>query len=137
MGVVRGFHGAWHALALGKVLMAGSGPEGAREHAGSFGLEVFTPRTIVRPDLLESHLGQIRVRGFAMDVEEFAENLCCVAAPILGENGEMEGAIGVSTSVGRFSGEARSLVDLVRWASGEASNLLNKEARANGQRKER
>ena len=127
MGVVRGFHGASHALALGKVLVAGSGPEGAREYAAGFGLEVFTPRTIVRPQLFETHLGLVRARGFATDVEEFAENLCCVAAPILGENGEVEGAIGVSTSARRFGGEARSLVELVRWAAREASTLAFKE----------
>jgi acetyl-CoA synthetase len=128
VGVVQGFHGASHALALGKVLIAGSG--GASEYVVGFGLEAFTPRTIVRPDLFESHLAAIRARGFATDVEEFAENLCCVAAPIIGEDGEVEGAIGVSTSVGRFAGEARSLVDLVRRASDEASTLLARESRA-------
>ncbi len=80
-----GWSRASHALSLGKVLVAGSEPGGAREYAGSFGLEVFTPRTIVRPDLFEVHLRAICDRGFATDVEEFAENLCCVAAPILGK----------------------------------------------------
>ena len=129
VGVVRGSHGASHALALGKVLIAGRGVEGARDYVAGFGLEAFTPRTIVRPDLFESHLAAIRARGFATDVEEFAENLCCVAAPIIGQDGEAKGAIGVSTSVGRFAGEARSLVDLVRQASDEASNLLKGGAR--------
>ena len=132
VGVVQGFHGASHALALGKVLIAGSGSGGASEYVVGFGLKAFTPRTIVRPDLFESHLAAIRARGFATDVEEFAESLCCVAAPIIGEDGEVEGAIGVSTSVGRFAGEARSLVDLVRRASDEASTLLARESRAIG-----
>ena len=120
VGVVQVFHGASHALALGKVLIAGY--EGARDYVVGFGLAAFTPKTIVRPDLFESHLSAIRARGFATDVEEFAENLCCVAVPIIGEDGEVEeGAIGVSTSVGRFAGEARSLVAFVRHASDEAS----------------
>ncbi len=55
-----------------------------------------------------------------------------MAAPIIGEDGEVEGAIEVSTSVGRFAGEARSLVDLVRRASDEASTPITRESRAIG-----
>ena len=136
VGIVRGFHGASHALALGKVLIGGCGPEGAREYAENFGMEVFTPRTVVRPDLFEAHLDRVRVRGFATDVEEFAENLCCVAAPVLNGRGMVEGAVGVSTSAARFAGEARSLIELVRTAAKEASDLLPEEGPARRPRKD-
>ena len=55
---------------------------------------------------------------------------CCVAAPILNKRGEVEGAVGVSTSAARFPGEARSLIELVRTAAKEASYLLPQEAPA-------
>lgn len=126
VGIVHGAHGASHALALGKVLLAGAG-EVAREYTERFGLERFTPRTIVRPTLFDLHLERIRARGFATDVEEFAENLCCVAAPILGKGGNVEGAVGISTSARRFGDEARELVELILWAAGEASAELAKE----------
>ena len=49
-GIVQGFHGASHALALGKVLVAGSGTKGVEDYVENFGLEAFTSRTIVRPE---------------------------------------------------------------------------------------
>jgi DNA-binding IclR family transcriptional regulator len=128
VGIVRGFHGASHGLALGKVLLAGTGAEGVRTYVEEIGLEAFTPRTIIQPALFELHLDRVRERGLATDVEEFAENLCCVAMPVVGRgDDEVEGAVRVPTSARRFEGEARSLVELVRWAAGEASALLPKE----------
>lgn len=124
VGLVRGFHGASHALALGKVLIAGSGAGGAAHYAEDFGLEQFTPRTIVQPALFKVHLDRIRTEGVATDVEEFEENLCCVAAPILGKDGTFEGAVGVSTSARRYASEARSMIELVQWAATETSTLI-------------
>jgi DNA-binding IclR family transcriptional regulator len=127
VGIVQGFHGASHALALGKVLIAGAGAEGLRDYLEGYGLEPFTPRTIVRPELFEVHLDRVRVQGVATDVGEFEENLCCVAAPITSESGAVEGAVGVSTSGQRFGDEAGTLVELVRWGADEASKLLREE----------
>lgn len=122
--IVQGFHGASHALALGKVLIAGSGTEGVENYVESFGLEPFTTRTIVQPERFRGHLDKVQAQGIATDVEEFEENLCCVAAPVQGKGGGVEGAIGVSTTGQRFGGEAESLIGMVRWAAAEATALL-------------
>ena len=127
--IVQGFHGASHALALGKVLIAGSGTEGVENYVESFGLEPFTTRTIVQPERFRGHLDKVQAQGIATDVEEFEENLCCVAAPIQGKGGGVEGAIGVSTTGQRFGGEAESLIGMVRWAAAEATALLLKGGR--------
>lgn len=124
VGVVEGFHGASHALALGKVLLAGMGAEYVDGYIDDHGLEVFTPRTIVQPAQLHAHLNKVRMVGVAMDFEEFASNLCCVAAPIAGERGKVEGAIGLSTTTSRIRGESQRLVEMVRWAAAEAAALL-------------
>ncbi|HET7480346.1 MAG TPA: IclR family transcriptional regulator [Rubrobacteraceae bacterium] len=124
VGLVRGFHGASHALALGKVLIAGTGAEGVEDYAEGFGLEQFTTRTIVQPGLFKVHLDRVRAEGVATDVEEFEANLCCVAAPILGSSGEIEGAVGVSTSARRYASEAERMIELVQWAAQETSSLL-------------
>lgn len=124
VGLVRGSHAASHALALGKVLMAGMGETGIRAYVDNHGLEAFTPRTIIKPDQLEAHLGQVLERGVATDVEEFSEDLCCVAAPVMGSEGKMAGAIGVSTSSRRFDEEVGPLIWLVREAAARASTLL-------------
>lgn len=127
VGIVKGFHGASHALALGKVLISGTGAEGVRDYTSNYGLEVFTPRTITQSVQLEHHLDKVRTLGYATDIEEFAENLCCVAAPIKSQDGVVKSAIGVSTTAARFCGEARYLLELVRRAAKEASLLLSEE----------
>ncbi len=56
VGVTAGFHGASHALALGKVLLAGMGSEYVGGYIDNQGLEASTPRTIVQPAHLHAHL---------------------------------------------------------------------------------
>ncbi len=128
VGVVEGFRGASHALALGKVLLAGMGSkyvEGYIDDHG--GLEAFTPRTIVQPVLLHAQLNKVRMVGLATDFEEFAQNLCCVAAPVESKRGKVEGAIGLSTTARRIHDEGRHLIEMVQWAAGEASALLKED----------
>ncbi len=125
VGVAEGFRGASHALALGKVLLAAMGAEYVEGYISDRGgLEAFTPRTIVQPSLLHAHLNKVRMVGVATDLEEFAENLCCVAAPVKYGRGEVEGAIGLSTTTRSIHGELRQLAELSRWAAEEASKLL-------------
>ena len=124
VGVVEGFHGASHALALGKVLLASAGAEFVQEYIENHGLEAFTPRTIVRPTQLHAHLNKVLMVGMATDFEEFAQNLCCFAAPVRSRSGKVEGAIGLSTTTRRVHGEGQQLMELVQWAASEATALL-------------
>src|SRR3712207_1943452 len=88
------------------------------------GLEAFTPRTIVQPVHLHAHLNKVRMVGVATDFEEFAQNLCCVAAPVRSKSGKVEGAIGLSTTARRIRSEEQQLIEMVQWAAEEASALL-------------
>ena len=124
VGVVEGFHGASHALALGKVLLAGAGSEFVQGYIDDHGLEAFTPRTIVHPTQLHAHLNKVLMVGVATDFEEFAQNLCCFAAPVRSRSGKVEGAIGLSTTTRRVHGEGQQLMELVQWAASEATALL-------------
>ncbi len=85
-----------HASAAGKALLAfRDEPELAvvlRRH----GLERFTEYTIDRPARLREHLAQVRARGFAVDDEENALGVRCVAAPLFDEDGRAVAAISVS-----------------------------------------
>lgn len=127
-GVAQGFHGASHALALGKVLLAGMGSEYVQRHIEDHGLEAFTSRTIVHPTQLHAQLNKVRMVGVAMDFEEFTQNLCCVAAPVKNRKGEVQGAIGLSTTTRRIGKEGHHLIELVQWASTEASALLKESS---------
>jgi IclR family acetate operon transcriptional repressor len=134
VGVVEGFLGPSHALALGKVLLAGMGSGYVEEYVDDHGLEAFSPRTIVRPAQLHAHLNKVRMVGVATDFEEFAHNLCCVAAPVKGQNGKVTAAIGLATTARHARNAGQQLVDMVQWAAGEASTLLREVAyeRRNG-----
>jgi IclR family acetate operon transcriptional repressor len=128
VGVAEGFRGASHALALGKVLLAGMGSKYVEDYIDNHGgLEAFTPRTIVQPVLLHTQLNKVRMVGLATDFEEFAQNLCCVAAPVESKRGKVEGAVGLSTTAQRIHDEGRRLIEMVQWAAGEASTLLKED----------
>src|ERR687894_585580 len=128
VGVAKGFQGASHALALGKVLLAGMGSEYVEGYIADHGLEAFTPRTIVRPTQLHGHLNKVRMVGVAMDFEEFAQNHCSVAAPVKSQGGKVEGAVGLSTTARRIRSEGQQLIEMVQQAAGEASALLENVA---------
>lgn len=122
--VVRSSQRASHSLALGKVLLASMGPEGVEEYIKGYGLEAFTPRTIINPRALKSQLETIRASEFATDIEEFTDNLCCVASPIKDSDGCIRGAIGISTWAKGFGSERPRLISLAQQAAKEASALL-------------
>ena len=132
VGVAKGFQGASHALALGKVLLAGMGSEYVEGYIADHGLEAFTPRTIVRPTQLHAHLNKVRMVGVAMDFEEFAQNHCSVAAPVKSLGGKVEGAVGLSTTARRIRTEGQQLIEMVQQAAGEASALLENVAHERG-----
>jgi DNA-binding IclR family transcriptional regulator len=65
--------------------------------------------------------------GLATDFEEFAQNLCCMAAPVWSRRPKVEGAIGLSTTARRIHDEGRRLTEMVQWAAEEASAMLKEE----------
>jgi IclR family acetate operon transcriptional repressor len=60
------------------------------------GLKRFTDRTLDTPTRLRGDLEQIRARGFAVDDEEHAVGLRCVAAPVFDEHGQAVAALSLS-----------------------------------------
>ncbi len=91
-----------HASGTGKVLLAFQPPETVRAVLGRSGLARFTPRTITDTDRLLEELERIREQGFATDYEEIEEGVRCVAAPVLGAEGQVVAAISVSGPAGRL-----------------------------------
>ncbi|CCM78292.1 IclR family transcriptional regulator [Rhizobium mesoamericanum] len=79
-----------HCTALGKAFLAfgGAVSEGP--------LASYTPRTLTTRRALEEEITRTRARGYAVDDEEFAFGIRCVARPVYDEDGRMIAAIGVS-----------------------------------------
>ena len=104
-GLHLGYSGATHARASGKVLLTFSGPTALDEYLEHH--ELTTPTT--SPRALRAVIERTRQDGFAVDEEEFAEGVSCVAAPIT--DGRM--AMGISAPSERFRENREELIELV------------------------
>ena len=102
-----------HALALGKVVLALAPPRTAARYVAA-GLRAFTPNTITRPDVLRADLEAIRRDGIAHDREEFREDFCCIAVPVLDARGRFLAVIGISMSRRAFDSERDELEASIR-----------------------
>jgi DNA-binding IclR family transcriptional regulator len=115
-----------HATALGKVLLAHN--PYATEAVIAAGLYPFTPATLVDADTLRDELNEVRVRGWASDVEELVEGEVSVAAPIQDRRGVTVGAIGISGPIERLAedgdGPRSDLISYVRESARAVSRDL-------------
>ncbi|MEE8164902.1 MAG: IclR family transcriptional regulator [Myxococcota bacterium] len=112
-----------HCTALGKVLLGGDPGESAAASIASGGatraaagvvpgsarrvaggadpshdrqLISYTKTTIVDPTKLIEELRNVQMQGYAVDVEEYAAGLCCVAAPVRDATTRVVAAISIS-----------------------------------------
>jgi acetyl-CoA synthetase len=97
-----------HALALGKVALALSGPDAVERHLEG-GLAAFTPQTVTDPDRLRGELEAIRRTGVGSDHEEFAPDFCCLAAPVLDPGGHVLAVAGIAMTRRAFAEEREEL----------------------------
>lgn len=79
-----------HCTALGKAFLAFGDARPQNELTG------YTRTTITSQAKLKAEIAATRQRGYAIDDEEFAPGIRCVARPVYDENGTMIAAIGVS-----------------------------------------
>lgn len=84
-----------HATALGKAALAHSSAA-VVDGIIAAGLEAWTPRTIVDPDPLRRQLADIRRGDPAVEVGEFAAEVCCVATAVFDPPGRPVAALSVS-----------------------------------------
>lgn len=93
-----------HAVPSGQVVLA-SLPADELDTYLSVPLARFTDATIVDPDALRARLAQVRGEGWALAVDEYAEGLSSLAAPIADGNGRVVGALHVYGPTYRFHTE--------------------------------
>lgn len=123
-----GLRGPAHAMALGKVLIAGLPRREVGELLDDWSLVRLTDRTITRRDALLESLETAGRRGFGLDLEEGVSGLTCVAAPIDTPPGRPPAAIAVGLSPEQFRFEAERLIGLVVGAARRSSSLLGSVA---------
>ena len=98
-----------HCTALGKALLASGEPllwerfEAARIRGGV--LPRRTAATITDRDKFFDHLRGVAGQGYALDLEECEEGLCCAAAPVVDARGHAVAALSVSAPIFRLGPE--------------------------------
>ena len=96
-----------HAAAPGKVLLAGAAdPERLLDRLEKEGFEALTLNTLTKRPDIEKEIEQCREHGYATDLEEYADGLMCIAAPITDHTGHTVATLGQSVLTLHFDAEA-------------------------------
>lgn len=113
-----------HCTSLGKALLAFQ-PEEFVDRFLRRRLKAYTPSTLTDPVLLRTELARVRAAGHALDDEEFAVGLKCIAAPLRDHTRRVIAALGIAGPAVRFAAErVPRLAALVREAAARASTAL-------------
>jgi len=81
-----------HCTGIGKVLLSAVDKEELTTILRGK-LDAMTKNTITSKTQLRASLEDVRRRGYAVDDEEITRGLVCVAAPVLGPDGQLAGAL--------------------------------------------
>lgn len=84
-----------------------------------------TKKTIVSLSSFEKELDRTAAQGYAIDDEEFAVGIRCVAAPILDAKGHCIAALGITGHISRITDEALpGMIKATRHVASEISRAL-------------
>jgi DNA-binding IclR family transcriptional regulator len=116
-----------HAVPSGLVLLA-DWPADAVAGYSAGGLAALTPQTVVDPEQLDARLEEVRRSGYAWGLEEYAEGINSVAAPVRDGHGRAVGAIHVHGPAYRFPvrGQEEHAAELVAAAGRSLSRRLGR-----------
>jgi IclR family acetate operon transcriptional repressor len=123
-GLDVGYTGDLHARASCKSVLAHLPTDQVEVMFRGVRLRRLTTRTVCDTEQLMEELQNIRRQGYALDLEEFSEGICCVSAPFLDADGTPAGSFTVALPVARFQRSQRDMVAAVREAGAIATNLL-------------
>lgn len=113
-----GTKGPMHSSGIGKALLAWYPEDRVLAILARKGLEKFTTLTITAESSLMRDLAHTRDRGFAVDDQERAEGMRCIAAPIFNAHGEPVAGLSVSGPAFRVGlSDATRIGALVRAAA--------------------
>jgi IclR family acetate operon transcriptional repressor len=121
-----GTKGPMHSSGIGKALLAWYPEDRVKAIIARQGLEKFTSLTITSESALLRDLARTRERGFAIDDQERAEGMRCIAAPVFNAYAEPVAGLSVSgpafrvglSDAARIGALVRAAADRVTEATG-------------------
>jgi IclR family acetate operon transcriptional repressor len=125
MDIWNGRRVAPQATAIGKALICHMSKQEVQEIAARHRISPTSAKTIMSVPRLIKELALTRQRGYAIDDEEHAVGVRCVAAPVFAASGEIVAAIGVSGTVSQINDSyLASVGNMVRTAALKMSAQL-------------
>jgi IclR family transcriptional regulator, acetate operon repressor len=122
-----------YCSAIGKVLLAYLPGDERENYLANGPFVALTDRTITDPDALRHELALVRTRGFAEDNEEIALGLCCLAVPLITQEGTIRASISASRNIEGASQEhPDAILTRLRSAASEICAQLDLEDRSSG-----
>src|SRR5271165_1402972 len=94
-----------HCSAVGKAILSATSDKKLSKILHRHGMPRLTVKTIISPSALRADLERVRATGYAVDDEEHAVGLRCIAAPIFDETGDCIGAASASGPMARIGDE--------------------------------
>lgn len=91
-----------HCSGVGKVILAERPWDEVQQILSCRGMAAVTSKTITTLEAFRAELACVAHQGYAYDIEEAVEELCCVAAPIRDHSGEVVAALSLSVPAYRF-----------------------------------
>jgi IclR family acetate operon transcriptional repressor len=114
-----------HRSGLGKALMSALPDAEVRLHVSEVGMPANTEFSITEIGELLANLEVSRARGYAVDDEEDAEGIICIAAPVTTEGGRPFAAISVTgLKTGQLVDDLEVVAKQVQVHAQRLSNLL-------------
>jgi len=99
----RGARMPMHTTASGKVLLANWSPDERDHFLRSHPLPHRSHGHVIERNTLVLQLEEIRARGFAIDDQDHAPGMRCVAAPVFDHNRRVKASLSVSGSIERLT----------------------------------
>ena len=114
-----------HTLAMGKAMLAFLPKDQQAAYLDSAVFQAFTPNTIVDKEKFKKELEKVHKQGYALDNEEWALGVSCVASPVFDFTDYPSYAISVSGPSHRLTGEkvARIARDLTKLCDSISNEL--------------
>lgn len=114
-----------HASSVGKCILAYRHREALDEMLENYEFVRYTENTIINKEELLKELNKIREQGFAVDNEEIATGVRCVAVPVFGIGKRVRYSIGISGPIGLMTeGKQKLYIGRLSYAARKISREL-------------
>jgi DNA-binding IclR family transcriptional regulator len=114
-----------HCTSIGKILLAQQSDRFVQRIL-SRPLPKVASQTLTNPADLLRELEKVRRQGYAFDVREFADDMCCVAAPLFDARGKLLGGINFAGPITRMGPERMlELAAILQKATKELSDAIH------------